>query len=161
MGRSRGRGGRTGTKSSATPIDWTISHPHTETLTDSDTRVKVVLGSAHLDGHSDYGGAITQQPNLSATSCSRDHHRSSRLTSLQHLVTSLSDDVQADDLLVLALAYQLVRGRLLVLFLEHGKRHGFELSSRETDETIHHQLFLTPQKIRLGQRIEGELTLVL
>jgi hypothetical protein len=59
-----------------------------------------------------------------------------RLTSLQHLVTSLSDDMQPDDLLVLALADQLVRGRLLVLFLEHGKRHGLELSSRETDETI-------------------------
>jgi hypothetical protein len=61
---------------------------------------------------------------------------STRLTSLQHLVTSLSDNVQPDDLLVLALADQLVRGRLLVLFLEHGERHGLELPSRETDETI-------------------------
>ena len=49
------------------------------------------------------------------------------LTSLQHLIATLADNVQANDLFVVTLTDQLVRRRLLVLFLEHGKRHGLEL----------------------------------
>lgn len=62
-----------------------------------------------------------------SASRARIGYAGARLTSLQHLVTSLADDVQTDDLLVGSLTDQLVRRRLLVLFLEHGERHGLEL----------------------------------
>lgn len=66
------------------------------------------------------------------------------LTALQHLVRTVTDQMQSNNLLLLSNTDQFVRGRRLVILIKHGARHGSELS---TDAAIRSPSAFYPKKL--------------